>query len=109
MRLCDDVLFFMTRLWRKQRTEVTARFPDAVAKTYCLHPDTDVSFPHAEKSAHAFSDMAREIQELIGRKLDALGISRVGGGFSNSSSIRLPRRSSLVSRSADAEEVIRLP
>lgn len=100
-----EVIFCMTE---KQRTEVTARFPEAMAKTYCLHPDTDVSFPR-EKSADEFSDMARQIQELIGQKLDGLGISRVGEEVSNSSSIRLPRRSILVSTSADAEEVIRLP
>jgi molybdate transport system ATP-binding protein len=100
-----EVIFCMTE---KQRTEVTARFPEAMAKTYCLHPDTDVSFPR-EKSADEFSDMARQIQELIGQKLDGLGISRVGGGVSSSSSIRLPRSSILVSTSADAEEVIRLP
>ena len=68
-----EVIFCMTE---KQRSEVTARFPEATAKTYCLHPDADVSFPHDEKSAEAFSEMAREIQGLIERKLDGLGVSR---------------------------------
>lgn len=72
-----EVIFCMTE---KQRTEVTARFPEATAKTYRLRPDTDVSFPHDGKSADAFSDMAREIQGLIGQKLDGLGVSRVGAG-----------------------------
>lgn len=71
-----EVIFCMTE---KQRTEVTARFPEAITKTYCLHPDADVSFPHDGKSADAFSDMAREIRGLIGQKLDSLGVSRVGG------------------------------
>jgi protein-tyrosine phosphatase len=68
-----EVIFCMTE---KQRAEVTARFPEAVAKTYCLHPDADVSFPHDAKSADAFSDMAREIQGLIGQQLDGLDVSR---------------------------------
>lgn len=68
-----EVIFCMTE---KQRTEVTARFPEAMAKTYCLHPDADVSFPHDAKSADAFSDMAREIQGLIGQQLDGLDVSR---------------------------------
>jgi protein-tyrosine-phosphatase len=68
-----EVIFCMTE---EQRTEVTARFPEAIAKTYCLHPDADVSFPHDGKSADAFSDMAREIQGLIGQKLDDLGVPR---------------------------------
>lgn len=71
-----EVIFCMTE---KQRTEVAARFPEAIAKTYCLHPEADVSFPHDVKSASAFSDMAREIQGLIGQKLDGLGVPHVGG------------------------------
>ena len=73
-----EVIFCMTE---KQRAEVAARFPEAIGKTHCLHPDADVSFPHDEKSADAFSDMAREIQGLIGQKLDGLDVSRVGGTF----------------------------
>jgi molybdate transport system ATP-binding protein len=75
-----EVIFCMTE---KQRTEVTTRFPEAIAKTYCLHPDADVSFPHDEKSPKAFSDMAREIQGLIGQKLDDLGVPHVGGAVVN--------------------------
>jgi hypothetical protein len=55
---------------------VTARFPEAVEKTYRLHPDADVSFPHDGKSADEFFDMAREIRGLIGQKLDGLGVPR---------------------------------
>jgi molybdate transport system ATP-binding protein len=72
-----EVIFCMTE---EQRAEVAARFPEAIAKTYCLHPDADLSFPHG-KPADAFSDMAREIQGLIGQKLDGLGVSRVGGAL----------------------------
>ena len=85
-----EVIFCMTE---EQRTEVVARFPEALAKTYCLHPDADVSFPHDKKSADAFSDMAREIQELIGQKLDGLGVARVDGAVLHSPSSRSPRRS----------------
>jgi molybdate transport system ATP-binding protein len=79
MALRAEVIFCMTE---EQRAEVTARFPEAIAKTHCLHPDADLSFPHG-KSADAFSDMAREIQGLIGRKLDGLGVSRVDGAVVN--------------------------
>jgi protein-tyrosine-phosphatase len=75
-----EVIFCMTE---KQRAEVTARFPEAVAKTHCLHPDADLRFPHG-KSADAFSDMAQEIQGLIGQRLDGLGVTRVGGSVLNS-------------------------
>src|SRR5215510_865724 len=88
-----EVIFCMTE---EQRAEVAARFPEAMAKTYCLHPDADLSFPHG-KSADAFSDMAREIQGLIGQKLDDLGVSRAGGAVLHSPSIRSPRTSIEVS------------
>jgi molybdate transport system ATP-binding protein len=93
-----EAIFCMTE---KQRTEVAARFPEATAKTYCLHPDADVSFPHDGKSADAFSDMAREIQGLIGQKLDGLGVSRVDGAAQNSLSFRSPPRSIEVNTSAE--------
>jgi len=70
-----EVIFCMTE---KQRTEVTAMFPEAIAKTHRLHPDADVGDPHV-KSTDAFSDLARQIQGLIGQKLDGLGIARMGG------------------------------
>jgi molybdate transport system ATP-binding protein len=68
-----EVIFCMTE---KQRSEVTARFPEAVEKTYRLHPDADVSFPHDAKSVDEFCDMAREIRGLIGQQLDGLGVPR---------------------------------
>jgi molybdate transport system ATP-binding protein len=74
-----EVIFCMTE---EQRTEVTARFPETVAKTQCLHPDADLSFPHGQP-ADAFSEMAREIQGLIGQKLDDLGVPVVGGAVAN--------------------------
>jgi len=56
----------------------------------------DVGDPHG-KSVDAFSDLARQIQGLIGQKLDGLGVSRVGGAAQNSPSLRSPRRSIEVS------------
>lgn len=100
-----EVILCMTE---EQRIEVTARFPEAIAKTHRLHPDADVGDPHG-RSPEAISDLAREIQELIGQTLDALGVSRVGGRSLHGPSIRSPRRSILGSTSADAEGVIRLP
>jgi molybdate transport system ATP-binding protein len=99
-----EVIFCMTE---QQRIEVTARFPEAIAKTHRLHPDTDIG-PHG-RSADACSELARQIQGLIRQKLDGLGISRVDGAVSDGLSARSPRRSILVSTSADAEGVIRLP
>jgi len=102
-----EIILCMTE---EQRTEVTAKFPEASAKTHRLHSGADVGDPHGT-SADAISDLAREIQELIGQKLDALGVSRVAGGFSNGSSIRSPRRSIEVSMSmsAETEEVVQPP
>lgn len=68
-----EVIFCMTEA---QRAEVTARFPEAIAKTHRLHPDADVGDPHG-KSPDALSDLARQIQGLIGQQLDGLGVSRV--------------------------------
>jgi protein-tyrosine phosphatase len=67
-----EIIFCMTE---KQRTEVTARFPEAVSKTHCLQSDADVGDPHG-RSADGLSDLARQIQTLIGQKLDDLGVSR---------------------------------
>jgi molybdate transport system ATP-binding protein len=68
-----EAIFCMTE---NQRAEVIARFPEAIAKTYCLHPDADLGDPH-EKSPDALSDLARQIQRLIEQKLDDVGIARV--------------------------------
>jgi molybdate transport system ATP-binding protein len=102
-----EAIFCMTD---EQRAEVAARFPEAIAKTHRLHPDADVGDPHGQ-SPDAFSDLARQIQELIGQKLDGLGVSGVGGSVSNSPSIRSPRRSIEVSTSmsAETEEVVQPP
>jgi protein-tyrosine phosphatase len=69
-----EVIFCMTE---KQRAEVAARFPEVIAKTHLLQPDADVGVPLG-KPAEAFSDLARQIQELIGQKLDGLGVARAG-------------------------------
>jgi len=76
----------------QQRAEVTARFPEAAAKTHRLHPDADVGDAHG-RPVDALSDLARQIQRLIGQTLDDLGISRVDGAVLNGTSARLPRRS----------------
>lgn len=94
-----EVIFCMTE---KQRTEITARFPEAIGKTQRLHPDVDVGDLHG-KSADAFSDLAGQIQGLIGQKLDGLGVSRVGNAAPDSPSVRSPRRSIEVSTSAETE------
>jgi hypothetical protein len=99
-----EVILCMTE---DQRIEVTSRFPEVTAKTHRLHPDADVGDPHG-RSAEAISDLAREIQELIGQKLDALGVSRVGG-FLNSPSVRPPRRSLGVSLTAETEGLVHPP
>jgi molybdate transport system ATP-binding protein len=91
-----EVIFCMTE---KQRTEITARFPEALAKTHCLHPDADIGDPHG-KSADAFSDLARQLQGLVEQKLDGLDVSRVGGAAPNGHAIRPPRRSIEVRTSA---------
>jgi molybdate/tungstate transport system ATP-binding protein len=91
-----EVIICMTQ---KQRTEVTARFPEAVAKTHCLHPDADVGDPHG-KSADEFSGLAQQLQGLVEQTLDGLGVSPVGGAAQDGPSIRSPRRSIEVSTSA---------
>jgi molybdate transport system ATP-binding protein len=85
-----EVIFCMTE---DQRTEVTARFPEAAAKTHRLHPDTDVDDLHG-KSPDALSDLARQIQGLIGHKLDSLGVARVGSAVSSGPPVRPPQTAS---------------
>ena len=92
-----EAIFCMTE---KQRTEVTARFPEAAGKIHRLHPDDGVIDPHG-KSSEVFFDFARQIQDLIGQQLDDLGVARA------SPPPRSPRRTIEVSASADA--VVRLP
>ena len=94
-----EVIFCMTE---NQRTEVTARFPEAAAKTYCLHPNDELGNPHG-KSADAFSGLAEQLQGLVEQKLDGLGVSRVDGAAQTGPSIRSPRRPIEVSTSAEIE------
>jgi molybdate transport system ATP-binding protein len=100
-----EAIFCMTE---RQRTELTARFPEAAAKTHRLHPDGEVIDPHG-KSTDAFCDFARQIQELIGQQLDDLGVAPASGVVFDSPPARLPRRAIEVGTSADAEAVARLP
>ena len=82
-----EAIFCMTE---EQRAEVTARFSEAVEKTHCLHPDGEIGDPRG-RSVDGLSELARQIQGLIGQKLDDLGVSRTGGGARNTPSIRAPR------------------
>jgi hypothetical protein len=92
-----EIIFCMTE---KQRADIIARFPEAAAKTHCLlTPEDALGNPHG-KSADAFSALAQQIQELIGQKLDDLGVSRVGDVALTSAAMRSPRRSIEVSASA---------
>jgi len=93
-----EAIFCMTE---QQRAEVTAKFPEAAAKAHCLHPHGEIGDPRG-RSVDGLSELARQIQELIGQKLDDLGVSRVGGAVPNGSSIRSPRRMIEVSTNAPA-------
>jgi protein-tyrosine-phosphatase len=90
-----EAIFCMTE---QQRAEVTLKFPEATAKAHCLHPHGEIGDPRG-RSVNALSELAREIQGLIGQKLDGLGVSRVNGAGENGSSIRAPRSSIEVSAS----------
>ena len=70
-----EVIFCMTE---KQRTEVAVRFPEAAAKTHCLHPDADVGDPHGT-SADTLAALAGQIQGLVEQQLDGLGVSAMAG------------------------------
>jgi molybdate transport system ATP-binding protein len=93
-----EAIFCMTE---QQRAEVTAKFPEAAAKAHCLHPHGEIGDPRG-RSVDGLSELARQIQGLIGQKLDDLGVFRVGGAVPNGSSIRPPRRPIEVSTNAPA-------
>ena len=65
-----EAIFCMTE---EQRRELTAMFPWTDAKTYRLHPQADLADPHGE-ALEAFLDCARELQDLVRRRLDGLGV-----------------------------------
>ncbi len=70
-----EVIFCMTE---EQRKELIAMFPEAISKTHCLHSDADIGDPHG-KALDAFFDLAQQIQMLIHRRLNELGVG--GGGL----------------------------
>jgi molybdate transport system ATP-binding protein len=63
-----EAIFCMTE---QQRAAVIARFPEASAKAHCLHPDGEIGDPRG-RSVAGLSELARQIQGLIGRQLDGL-------------------------------------
>lgn len=65
-----EAIFCMTE---EQRQELTAMFPEAISKTYRLHPDADIGDPHG-KTLDMFLDLARQFQCLIRHRLDGLGV-----------------------------------
>ena len=94
---------------RKARSELLAsiksgttsieKVREAIEKTHCLRADGEIGDPRG-RSVDGLSELARQIQGLIGQKLDDLGVSRVDGAAQHGSSIRSPRRSIEVSTSA---------
>jgi len=94
-----EAIFCMTE---QQRAAVIAKFPEAAAKAHCLHPHGEIGDPRG-RTVDGLSDLARQIQGLIGQKLDDLGVPRAGSAAQNSLAIRSPRRSIEVSTLVEAE------
>ena len=65
-----EAIFCMTE---EQRRELTAMFPAAQPKSYCLHPDADLFDPHGE-ALEGTLDCALQIQDLVRHRLDGLGV-----------------------------------
>ena len=65
-----EIIFCMTE---DQRSELTAMFPEAAAKTYCLQSLGNISDPTG-KGTTAFSELADLLQRLVREQLDKLGI-----------------------------------
>ncbi len=72
-----EVIFCMTE---GQLKEITSMFPEAKSKTFRLHPDRDIDDPHG-KPLDAFSDVARQIQDMIRERLNGLGLPGITGGL----------------------------
>jgi len=66
-----EAIFCMTE---EQRRQLIDLFPAAQSKSYRLHPDADLGDPHGE-GLDSFLDCARQIQDLIRYRLNALGVS----------------------------------
>ena len=65
-----EVIFCMTE---EQCKELTARFPEAAAKVLCLQPLANIDDPTG-KGSTAFLELANLLQQLIGDRLNTLGI-----------------------------------
>jgi protein-tyrosine-phosphatase len=57
-----------------QRQMLMARFPAAQGKIHCLQPDRDLEDPSGQGPA-VYRNLARQLQQLIGQRLDELGIA----------------------------------
>jgi molybdate transport system ATP-binding protein len=66
-----EVIFCMTE---DQRQDLMAMFPEAAAKVHCLQPLGDIADPTGHGSA-AFLELASLLQQLIGDRLNSLGIA----------------------------------
>jgi molybdate transport system ATP-binding protein len=62
------------------RGELAARFPAAAARTFRLDPDADLPDPHGDAPG-PFRELALEIQRLVRRRLNGLGIYGVRVGL----------------------------
>ena len=56
-----------------QRTELIALFPEAADKIHCLSPVGSIDHPTG-KGPTAFLEMAGLLQQLVGDRLNTLGI-----------------------------------
>ena len=65
-----EIIFCMTD---DQRQELVALFPEAAGKTHCLQPLGNINDPTGQGST-AFSELASVLQQLIGDRLNGLGI-----------------------------------
>jgi molybdate transport system ATP-binding protein len=74
-----EAIFCMTE---QQLKELIAMFPEVASKTYCLHPEADIGNPHGE-GLDAVVDVARQIQGVIRRRLDGLGLVATGAGWNS--------------------------
>ena len=72
-----EAIFCMTE---EQRQELTALFPAAQPKVYRLHPEADLGDPHG-KGLDGALECALQIQDLVRRRLDGLGVRGAGGGL----------------------------
>jgi molybdate transport system ATP-binding protein len=65
-----EVIFCMTE---EQRKDLIAMFPEAAAKIHCLRPLGSIDDPSGNGAA-AFMELADLLQQLIGERLNALGV-----------------------------------